>query len=200
MFLKGFCFSEPVPFQVIFVADKYVWFFLTFWKVFCFLEESWKISFLFYVFFPSSFLSLESKREKCLLLYQFYLYVINKRHFVQMLGWCPDAGCRGQRVSCIVFGRHMSCAGPTPFLRRKPWVSGARVYVFLPFPRSCGARSGMFIMLSAWHPGAGPEPGSDWASTPSHEFSPLCEWKDKLCPVFTPVPKSSPHQSLQRGL
>lgn len=62
-FKKVFVFSEPVPFQVIFVAVKCVWFFLTFWRIFCFLEESWKISFLFYVFFPSSFLSLESKRE-----------------------------------------------------------------------------------------------------------------------------------------
>lgn len=104
MFLKGFCFSEPVPFQVIFVADKCVWFFLTFWKVFCFLEESWKISFLFYVFFPSSFLSLESKRENV----SFYISFICMSLIKDTLFRCWDGvqmlGAMGSGFHALLLG------------------------------------------------------------------------------------------------
>lgn len=39
---------------------------------------------------------------------------------------------------------------------KEPWASGAQVHVFVPFPRSSRVRSGMFRILSAWHP----EPGT----------------------------------------
>jgi hypothetical protein len=92
-----------------------VWFFF---NPFCiFLEGTWKINFLMYVSFSlTTCYHWKSKGKSDLLLHQFYLYVTNKRHFLQLLGRLPDAGV--PRAACIRPRpkRAQGYAGPTPFL------------------------------------------------------------------------------------